>query len=212
MAVREVLAPLTFKLEMAVSFTDLASRYTVLTRESESIGELPLEEYLDHHTGLPDSVARLVESGTLIEDRLLILQTQSIYQSLTREIALGFDLVECLRRLASMVTETANFMLLHAITVGQALLDIWKWYPTLDDRPMRQGYRDFVVATVLACGLPNASLSSRNEVSIDEVYSRISKLKNDHAQKASYSLTRLHDEFGHSEFLTAAIHYQAAYD
>jgi hypothetical protein len=208
MAVRDALSCDVFKEELAISFADLASRYTVLTLGNIAERKRSLEDYIDDHPSLPASVVTMIEHGSLIEDRLFLVKTNPIYQSTVQGIALNYDIVQCLRRLAVIAKKTADFTLLHTITVGQALIDIMRWCPALDNLSLRQGYRDFVVAAVFANNLPNVTLDTENETTIDEVYAEVPNLTNDHSQKITYSLTKLYEEFAYPEFLQAARVYQ----
>ena len=211
LAVKNALASSVFIEEMAISFADLASRHLCLTSANAVIGNNALESFLSNHSGLPASARRTVNSGSLIEDRLIILRTQPDFQNQTQSIALDYDFGNCLRLLSAIATQTTNFALLHAITVGQAVLDILNCYPDLDGQPIRQGYRDFVVATVLGEDLPNAQGIESESIPLSDIYARVPDLIDDHSQKISYSLSRLYKEFGYDEFLNAAGKFQSAY-
>ena len=211
LAVRRQLDKAVFEEEMAIAFSDLASRYNRLTQGDRNTGNKSLEEFLIDHSGLPNETKHLAKAGKLIEDRLMIIRTQENFQSTAQAIAVDYDLVQCLRLLSSMVTESANFALLHAITVGQALLDIMTWFPEMNNNPIRLGYRDYVTAIVIGEDLPNAANTENSNVKLSDIYSRVPQLNNDHAQKISFSLSRLYREFEYSEFLTAANLYQNAY-
>ena len=210
-AVRKVLTPSIFKEELAISFADIASRHYPMTEGTIAIGSNALEDYLEYHLPIDNAVSALVNSGTLIEDRMMILRATSYYQDTVSNIAINFNIEKCLRRLAGMVKKSPDFMLLHTITTGQALLELIRWYPDMDDSSLRQGYRDFVVAAVISSHLPNSMLIFETNLKVREIFERVPLLKNDHSQKATYSLMKLHEEYRHPEFLNAAKYYQDAY-
>ncbi len=210
LAVREVLAKRILRRELAIAFADLASRYTILTANDFAAGEESLEAFLDNHPSPPDAVTDLVCSGMLIEDRFLLLRTDDLFRQTAIGISLDYDILECLRRLASLVGEDFDITLLHAITVGEAVHGICTCLSNFDARSLLQGYRDFVVATVFASGLQNTILGRKPQTSIDAVFARVPTLATDHAQKATFSLTRLFEETGYSEFVEAARHFQDA--
>lgn len=97
----------------------------------------------------------------LIEDRLIILKATPAYQSAVKDISINFDFVKCLRRLANMVTESADFTLMHATAVGQALLDLKPWYSLMNTQRLRQGGTEIL----LSLGCWEVIYQTRNWVS-----------------------------------------------
>lgn len=203
LAVRDLLDPGLFRRELAVAFADLASRYCELSRATVP-GPVSLDEYLADHPLLKNPDLRAVQAGTLMEDRFLIVNSLAVLRDTVDQIDLDFDLMACLRSLAAIAAQQPDIGILHTLTVGQALSEIFTWYPELGQLPLRRGYRDFVVAIILVYQSPNARQFTEADRTAGEIYQRVATLENDHAQKASFSLTRLHEKTGYPEMLEAA--------
>ena len=197
--------------ELSICFADLASRYCELSDVADTGGETRLTDFLLSHSALTGADLNSVKSGQLMEDRMLILKSLETYQSVIRSISLEYDLIDTLRSLASMATEAPNIGVLHAITVGQALLGIYDIYPSLKKSSLNRGYRDYVIAMVLGYELPNAKRLIVESLTLTEVYKQVVDLRNDHSQKATFSLTHLYERTGYIEFLVAAEKLQATF-
>jgi hypothetical protein len=64
---------------------------------------------------------------------------------------------------------------------------------------------------VLGGHLPNSKLGVGNAIEVEVLFRKVPQLENDHAQKVTYSLTRLYEEFEYPEFLQATKYFQDTY-
>ena len=212
LAMRQYLEEAIFREELAIAFSDLASRYLPLTLLDES-GSLQhaLPAFIARQHRYPQELLEEVQAGQLIEDRLMIIRAQDKYLELTKTVRTDFEFEPTLVALSEVAARTTDFSLLHGLTVGHALLEIFACLPALDQSTLRQGYRDFIVAASTYADRSDDDTAEANSVALEDIFQAVPDLIDDHAQKASFSLTELYRHFPRPQFLIAARSYQLGY-
>lgn len=195
--------------EIATCLADLASRYFPLSSENlelEAEQTVTLDQYVLDHAPLPDEKLSLLSTCSLIEDKFFLCRNFSEFQNALSQVNIDFEFHKVLNNLSSIAVTNPNFALLHCITIAHAIIYLSDNLPVFDIRNLYHGYRDFVIAALL-CNNLSIQPFEHKEVTLDQVYSQISKLENDHSQKIAFTLTELYKRYSAPIFLQAALSY-----
>ncbi len=124
------------------------------------------------------------------------------FQQLVAGTSVEFEWHAVLAVLAHVACERPGFVLLHALTVGQALCALEELLPAVDHKPHRRGWVDFAVAAWLCEGL-SLPAGARPVGDVTALAAAARGTLDDHGLKAAYALHDLYARFGDPVFLAA---------
>ncbi len=132
------------------------------------------------------------------------------FAALVDRVAVAEPTVDSLIALASCAARNTDFTLLHALTTGHALLEIFDRIPLINRAPLSRGWIDFVAAAWLTQRLswPDSVVSGTE---LDPAWKQLRITRDDHAPKAAFALHRLCQRSEHPAFAAALSAYVAAY-
>lgn len=213
--VRDELEKEVFEGELAVALAYFGTNY------------LPLGDYDSHE----DKVAKAAAGGTteiavendqvllgemakssLMNSRLIATQLQVVswdesFQSMRKEHHINLDFEKTLKRLAAQSIKDPDFSLLHNLTVGQCILELFDMLPYLKDTYIKEAYADFVLS-VYYLRRNSFTISSESDISdsitVEDILEMVPSKNNAHSIKSGFSLVELYKRFDDKVFLVSA--------
>jgi len=198
--------PETARAELARALAYAAGRHRNLRRSGLPAGAPPKPRAL-LETLAARSFVTEAERALLGEFGLILYQHSELaarpeFQQLVAGTSLEFEWHGVLAVLAHVACERPGFVLLHALTVGQALCALEELLPAVDHKPHRRGWVDFAVAAWLCEGL-SLPAGARPVGDVTALATAARGTLDDHGLKAAYALHDLYARFGDPVFLAA---------
>ncbi len=201
----------TFRAELARALSYFAARHVVLARSRTPLRTL--DEILVTVPPLNQVRQAAIKSIRLITPRQAVVARSTTYRPLFETIAAPADsagMEAILARLAGTATVTPDFTLLHALTTGQAIVDLSDAIPDLDTYELRVGWAQFVLAALIVEQLSVGEGGPAGDPPRTDLIP-LRTTNDDHAPKAAFSLIRLHARTSDARFLRASNRYVAAF-
>ncbi|MCC7000448.1 MAG: DUF4243 domain-containing protein [Deltaproteobacteria bacterium] len=196
--------PETARAELARALAYAAGRFRELRQAVTPRSPRPraLLETLAAPSFLTEAERALLGEFGLILYQHSELAARPEFQLLVAGTSVGFEWHAVLALLAHVACERPGFVLLHALTVGQALCALEQLLPAVDPEPHRRGWVDFAVAAWLCEGL-SLPVGARPVGDVTALAAAARGTLDDHGLKAAYALHDLYARFGDPVFLAA---------
>jgi len=192
--------------EVAVCLSDYCSRYLALSENKPDIStrKTSLSQYILQGSDLSSKNREILNSCSLIEDKYFICRNFSEFKQATMSVNVMFDFEKVLENIVSISIVNPDFALLHCITLAHAVLYLTDVLPAFEQRPLYQGYRDYVIAALLCQNLKMQKFEKQS-ISINNLWQKISDLENTHSQKIAFSLIELSKRYDSPLYLQSVV-------